>query len=174
MKYESLHNPKTTETLTILESTAEVFRFEFALAPRGEIAGAHVHPYQHQTLSVLSGTLHCVIAGEDVVLGPGESRVIAPGTFHHQANPTNEVVRAIEEFRPARRMHDFFRVLFALARDGHTDERGAPPLLLAAALFHEFADSIAPGSRAARLAIGVLAPFARLIGKDRLIRRYLV
>ena len=61
-----------------------------------------------------------------------------------------------------------------LARDGYTSRHGVPRPLVAAALFAEFSDSIAVASRVERLALAVLTPLARLLRRDRLIRRYLV
>lgn len=171
---ELLFNPRTTETLRVLTSTPEVFIIELSLSPRAAIAGLHVHPHQTQTISVVRGTLACHVDGQEVVLGPGASCAVPPGARHDQRNPGDEPAVAREEYRPAARMHDFFRVLFALARDGYTSRHGVPRPLVAAALFAEFSDSIAVASRVERLALAVLTPLARLLRRDRLIRRYLV
>lgn len=170
---ELLINPCTTERLTVLASTPEVFRISFELAPGERIAGLHAHPNQAQTLEVVDGTLACQVGDERVVLGAGAHHIVKPGVVHDQANPGDVPVTVIEEYRPARRMHAFFRTLFALARDGYTTRRGRPYPLVAAALFTEFADSISVASRGERIALAILRPFARLFRRDRLIRAYL-
>lgn len=170
---EILSNPRTQEKITVLESNEEVFRITFELPPRAQIAGTHRHPLQTQTLSVVRGELVCRVGDRTVTIRPGESHDVAPGVLHDQANPGAEPVEVLEEYRPARRMHAFFRVLFALARDGHTTRTGVPYPLVGAALFAEFEDSITAGSWLERAALIALRPFAGLFGRDRLIRAYL-
>ena len=53
-----LNNPVTGESMTVLESTPEIFKFKFSLGPHGSIAGAHFHPSMEQRVSVVSGELH--------------------------------------------------------------------------------------------------------------------
>jgi mannose-6-phosphate isomerase-like protein (cupin superfamily) len=171
--HEILHNPATTETIRVLESTPERFTIDYSLKPHAHIAATHIHPFQRQRFSVTAGTLVCMVDGKRVTLKAGESVVLDPGAVHDQANPHDVEVQVIEEYQPAARMHDFFRVYFALARDGLTNAAGMPPLLLTAAVFHEFRDSIQPGPRVLRVLVSLLAPVARLFGRDRVIRRYL-
>ena len=47
---EVITNPITGEVIRVLESTPDLFRFEFVLLPHGTVAGAHQHPYQQQTI----------------------------------------------------------------------------------------------------------------------------
>jgi Uncharacterized conserved protein, contains double-stranded beta-helix domain len=169
---ESISNPITGEVIKVIESTPEVFRFEFVLLPHGSAAAPHQHPVR-QTITARVGTLHTNVEGTDHVLKPGEAVVIEAGQTHTQWNPADTEVWAMEEFRPAGRMHDFFRVLFGLARDGLTNDKGVPSTLLAAALFAEFRDSCRPGRRIDRIVLGALRPLARLTGRDRVIQAYL-
>jgi quercetin dioxygenase-like cupin family protein len=168
---EIITNPATGEIIRVLASTREVFRFEFVLLPHGAVAGAHTHTV-HQTVTAKEGTLHLTVEGKHHQLAPGEALVVAPGQRHDQWNPADTEVWAIEEFRPAARMHDFFRVLFGLARDGLTDEKGRPGLLLTAALFAEFGDSIGVARLIDRIVLRVLRPLARLVGKHRIVEAY--
>ena len=167
---EILENPVTGETIRVLESSPEVFKMEFALRPHARVAGTHVHPGQDQRLSVEAGTLVCLVDGETKVVRAGESVLVPAGTRHDQANPHDVPVRAIEEYRPAGRIHDFFRVYFGMAREGLTDRKGVPSPLLAAALFAEFRDSVRPGPLGLRILIAVLSPLAALLGHRRRVR----
>jgi len=119
---------------------------------------------------VKSGTLVCHVAGKEVVIRAGESVLVPMGTPHDQTNPADVDAIAIEEYRPAGRMHEFFRAFFALARNGHTNAKGVPSPLFTAALFDEFGDSVLPGPLGLRVLIRVLAPLARLLGYRRTIR----
>jgi len=169
---EVITNPVTGEVIRVLESTPELFRMEFVLLPHGKVAGAHQHPVQ-QTIAAQSGTLHVSIAGTHHALEPGQAAVIEAGQTHDQWNPADTEVWAIEEYRPAGRMHDFFRVLFGMARDGLTNKKGVPRPLLASALFAEFSDSTRPAQRLLRILLAALRPLARLTGSHRVVQAYL-
>ena len=170
---EVITNPITGEVIRVLESTPDLFRFEFVLLPHGTVAGAHQHPYQQQTIEARVGTLHCSVEGTHHVLEPGQAVLIEGGQTHTQWNPADTEVWAIEEFRPAARMHDFFRVLFGMARDGRTNKKGVPTPLLASALFAEFSDSVRVGRPLDRMLLTALRPLARLAGSHRVVQAYL-
>lgn len=173
MQTEIIHNPITGETLYVLESSEEVFRFEYAIKPGGEIAAEHIHPDHEQRVSVVEGMLRCRVGTLEHRLRAGESAVIPPGVAHFQSNPTDLESRAIEEYRPAGRSHDFFRVAFALARDGHTDANGLAKPLIGAALLAEFAGFVRPTSPYLRFLFLVLGPVSKLLGHRRVIRKYI-
>ena len=173
MDDEVLENPVTGESMRVLESTAQTFKAQYSLRPHGEIPGEHFHPHKEQRISVLSGEMHVRVEGENRVVRAGETTTIPLGAAHFQWNPCDSEAVVIEEIRPAGRIHDFFKVLFGLARDGRTDGNGFPPLLLAAAVFSEFEDSIRPASRGLRLVCGMLGPMALALGYRRQIEKYL-
>ena len=173
MNNEKIHNPATGETLYVLESNEKVFRFEFAIEPGCEIAAEHVHPTQEQQIHVIEGELMVRVNGADQILKPGQTAVIPAGVPHFQANRTDRPVRAIEEHRPAGKAHDFFRVAFALAREGLTDDAGVPKPLIGAALMSEFNGFVRPTSVWLRFLFAVLGPISGLLGYRRIIRRYL-
>jgi quercetin dioxygenase-like cupin family protein len=173
MNEEILENPVTGESMQILESTAETFKVQYALRPHGEIPGEHFHPHKEQIVSILSGEMHLRINGVHRTIRAGESATVPAGARHFQWNPCDSEAVAIEEIRPAGRIHEFFKVLFGLARDGRTDATGHPSPLLSAALFSEFKDSILPAPLALRLLFGVLAPLASVLGYRRQLEKYL-
>lgn len=173
MYNEAINNPITGETLYILESNEDVFRIEFEIEPRSSIAAEHVHPYQQQTIYVVEGALGCRIDGKKRVLGVGESVTIPAGVSHSQWNPTNRHARAIEEIRPAGRIHTMFRVGFALASEGKTNAKGVPKPLIGAAFVSEFKDVVHPTSLGLRLMFGALGPLSRLLGYRQAIREYI-
>ncbi len=167
MSGEVLENPVTGESMEVLESTPETFRARYVMRPHSEIAAVHLHPKEEQRVSVLSGELHLRIGDAHRIVRGGESATVPPGTPHFQWNPSDSEAVVVEEFHPAGRLHDFFRVLFRLAQEGRTDEKGFPRPLLAAALFSEFRDSIQPEPRSQRLLLRALAPIASALGYRR-------
>ena len=173
MNDEILENPVTGESMRILESSARSFKVEYALRPHSEIPGEHFHPHKEQMISVVSGEMHLRIGGEQRIVRAGETATIPLGARHFQWNPCDVEAVVIEEIRPAGRIHDFFTVLFGLARDGRTDATGNPPLLLSAVLFSEFRDSILPASLGSRLLIRLLGPAALALGGRRQLAQYL-
>jgi len=173
MNEEILENPVTGESMRILESTAQTFKVQYSLRPHGEIPGEHLHPHKEQRISVLSGEMHLRINGEHRIVRAGQTTTIPVGARHFQWNPCDAEAVVTEEIRPAGRIHDFFKVLFGLARDGRTDGNGYPSLVLSAALFSEFQDSIRPAAPGFRLLIGALGPIALALGYRRQVEKYL-
>jgi len=173
MTEQILENPVTGESLRILGSTPDSFKVQYSLRPHGQIPGEHSHPGKEQRVTILSGEMHLRINGEERVLRAGESATVPAGARHFQWNPCDTEVVAIEEICPAGRTHEFFSVLFRLARDGKTDSQGRPSLFLAAALFSEFKDSVRQGPFAMRLLLDVLAPIASALGYRRELDPYL-
>jgi quercetin dioxygenase-like cupin family protein len=168
-----LENPVTGESMRILESTAQMFKAQYSLRPHGEIPGEHLHPHKEQRISVLAGEMHVRINGEHRIVRAGQTATIPIGARHFQWNPCATEAVVIEDIRPAGRIHDFFKVLFGLARDGRTDENGHPSLVLSAALFSEFRDAIRPAAFGLRLLFGVVGPIALAFGYRRQIEKYL-
>lgn len=173
MDEEILENPVTGESIRILESTPQAFKAQYSLRPHGEIPGEHLHPNKEQRISVLAGEMHLRINGEHRIVRAGETASVPVGARHFQWNPCDSEAVVIEEIRPAGRMHDFFKVLFGLARDGRTDGNGYPSLVLAAALFSEFKDSFRPAPLGMRLLVAVLGPIALALGYRREVEKYL-
>ena len=173
MQNEIIHNPVTGETLHVLESNENVFRFEYVIEPGCEIAAEHIHPNLEQRIQVVDGTLCCRVGGRELRLQSGESAVVPRGTAHFQWNPTNTETRAIEEYRPAGKAHSFFRVAFALASDGHTNKKGVPKPLIGAALLSEFDGFVRPTSAYLRILFAALRPFSFVLGYRRAIRTYI-
>jgi quercetin dioxygenase-like cupin family protein len=69
------------------DRSAPVLEFTNVLAPGARGPEPHVHTVQTETFHVVSGAMIARVKGqEDVVLGPGESIVIPPGTVHSFTN----------------------------------------------------------------------------------------
>jgi hypothetical protein len=98
----------------------------------------------------------------------GESFEIAPGVRHAWWNPSSsEEAQIVVEFRPALRTEDFLNSVFALARDGKTNEKGIPHFWQMAVLLAEYRDEFRPARipRAIEwLITRLVAPIARARG----------
>ena len=172
MNEETLVNPVTGEAMTVLESTPDVFKAQYALGPGRSIPGSHFHPGKEQRVCVISGEMHLLVDGVHRVLRAGESTTIPAGGHHYQWNPGDVEIVAIEEIRPAGRTHEMFATLFGLARDGGTNAKGYPSPLFAAALVTEFGDCLQPAPLFVRMLFRALAPLAAALGYGRKLERY--
>lgn len=100
-------------------------------------------------------------------VGAGETIDIPRNVPHYFWNDGNEEAHAIQEFRPALNIEDFFDTYFALARAGKLTEKGIPPNLFhMAVLIQEFDQVIRVMNppRLVQLLLITLAPFGRLLG----------
>jgi mannose-6-phosphate isomerase-like protein (cupin superfamily) len=156
MSDEVLENPVTGERMVVLVSTPECFKFKYSIRPHGSIAAEHFHPHMIQLMTVLSGEMHVRVGRKESVMRAGESATVPAGARHFQWNTCDVEVRAIEEYRPAGRLHDFFKVLFGLAKDGKLNARGFPPPMLGLAVFWQFKDSTQPASIGLRFISAIL------------------
>ena len=176
MAERTLRNPKTGETITFLKTARDtdgaLFQMSYKMAPHAAIADEHAHPHQEMTIRVLSGTLTCTIDGVDTDITAGSEAVIPAGANHFQRNDTEEEVHAIEEYRPALQMQEFFEVLIGWANDGKTNQAGLPSPLRLAVLHRYFHDSIRSSSRQRNVMAWFLAPFGRALGYDKEIAAY--
>jgi quercetin dioxygenase-like cupin family protein len=125
-------------------SDGEILRLEFFLAPGRVIAEEHFHPVQRERFEVVSGRVAGRVQGVAAVTGAGESSEIEPGVRHCWWNAGREEAHLVVEFRPALRTEDFFEEVFALAREGRTDEHGVPRFLDKAVLARKYRDEFRP------------------------------
>lgn len=177
MAARTLHNPKTGETITFhrtaRDTQGEVFEMSYRMSPHAAIADEHSHPYQDMTIKVLKGTLTCTVAGVDNSIGAGEEAIIPAGVDHFQRNDSDEEVHAIEGYRPALQMQEFFEVLIGWANDGKTNEVGLPSPLRAAVMHRYFRESIRSSSQRRNVMAWLLAPLGRALGYENEVKSYI-
>lgn len=163
-----IRNDKTGESLRVLESTREIVRFEFELAPGQAIPAPHFHPASEQHIEVLAGELHLYVDGEHRVVRAGDALSVPAGVTHYQWNPGEVPVCAIESYRPAGELHEMFETFFRLASDGMLRRGGgiASPLLVAA-FFAEFRSEVRAWPGIAQWGLDMLGPLARWLGHGK-------
>jgi mannose-6-phosphate isomerase-like protein (cupin superfamily) len=124
----------------------------------------HFHPRQAEHFEIREGTMRARVDGEERELRSGETLDIEPGVPHSMWNEGPGRARTLWQTRPALRTEDFFEALFRLAKDGE----GKPGALRTAVFANEFRDEFrttSPGPVVQALALGVLAPLGRLLGR---------
>lgn len=158
---------RTVFLQTAADTTGAYLRMESFHPPRQPAEPEHVHPFQESCCEVLSGTLHFRIAGRERVVKPGEIINIPRNVPHYFWNDGGEAAHAVQEFRPALNIEDFFDTYFALARDGQLNEQGIPVRMFhLAVLLREYDQVIrvTQPPRLVQLLLMSLAPFGRLLG----------
>jgi quercetin dioxygenase-like cupin family protein len=157
------------------DTGGKLLRLDFFVAPDGFLGNEHLHPRQEERIEVLSGALRCRVGGRERILGPGDAVAVHPGTPHTLWNEGTEEAHALVEYRPALRMEDLFETLFALGRDGKTDEEGSPGLLQGAVMLEEYEDEYRlarPSPPVQKAFVTVLAPIGKLLGYRARYPRY--
>lgn len=167
---DRIENARTGQRMTFLvtagDSGGELVRID-SYNPAGPFEPVHIHPEQDSSAEVLSGSLLFVIRGEEVRLGPGSRVEIPRGAPHTFRNEGPEEAHAIQEFRPALRIAEFFETLFTLAQRGELSADGMPSPLQSALSVPAFGREIrlaSPPWILQRLGLAPLAPLARFRG----------
>ncbi|MBA2663431.1 MAG: cupin domain-containing protein [Bradymonadaceae bacterium] len=91
--YPTLSMPRSGEHFQMLQSSHGSdghYRFLWTLSAGKKGPEPHMHPHEHETFEVQSGTLHIWLDGTLNVLGAGESLVVKPGVGHRFFNPGPE------------------------------------------------------------------------------------
>ncbi len=164
-------NSRTGQRTLFLRTSADTdgayLRTETFHPPHQPPEPEHVHPFQESRCEVLSGTLRFRIAGSERTVGPGQAVDIPRNVPHYFWNEGDEEAHAIQVFRPALNIEDFFDTYFALARAGKLNEKGLPNLLHMAVLLRAY-DQVIRATQPPRfvqmLLMWSLSPFGRLLG----------
>jgi quercetin dioxygenase-like cupin family protein len=144
VKGGQISNPRSGQSMTFIEMHEDLLRIETVNPPSTEREPLHVHPCQESGAEVLSGSLVFEVDGVRTTLAPGESISIPANAPHRFWNESSDDARAIQYFRPALAIGDFFETLFALAAAGKLDARGMPRPLQLAVMVPEFGREIRP------------------------------
>jgi quercetin dioxygenase-like cupin family protein len=168
---DTIENAVTGERLRFLRTArdtgGESVVVDVTLRPDGFVAGAHVHPHQHEEFHVLAGRVGFRLGRERVEKGPGDLVVVEPGTAHEFWNAGDEPARFVTVVRPALRFEQLIETMFSLAAEGKTNRKGMPnPLRLAVITDRHFDDVRLPFPPAflQRMAISLGAPLGRALG----------
>ncbi len=170
-RYRTTFNPATGEhiqyTVTGRESDGAVVRYRWVSDPGGRIVD-HTHPSCAEIFTILDGEATMTVAGERIVLGPGQSAVVPAGVVHSEANLSGEIVRGIVELTPASQTAELHDALAGISSDLPHTPTGAPksPLQLGAT-FWAFRDDIratSPPIWLQNIMLPILAGAARVVG----------
>jgi len=150
---------------TAAETGGEFLELDDFASPGNVPPVEHLHARQEETLEVVDGEMLARVGGKERIYRPGEVLVVPPGTPHTWRNAGDTPLQVRTRFRPAGQWERFFETVFGLARDGKTDESGAPPFLQLMAWVREYELFVPrPPPVIQRALAVVLRPVARLRG----------
>lgn len=164
------------------DTAGEYVRFEATVHPRSDSSEMdelshhrwlfdnpeeHLHPYQAESIEVLSGEYVVAMHGTEHPLTAGETITVPMHTPHRHWNPTRRPIRVAHEHHPARQSEAIIETYYALAQAGRTDEGGLPNPLQTAVVNDTYPGHVylttlpIPIQRAL---IALFAPVGRLMG----------
>src|SRR5262245_16618114 len=135
---ETIANPITGEQTTFVvtadSSDGALLQLDVVIAPGGTSPPPHVHRAFAETHDVREGRLGITMDGaERIVDAPGAIEIPA-GTPHTFRVVGDAPVRTVVDHRRPGRFEDFIDRIYALAREGKTDDKGAPKNILQTAV----------------------------------------
>lgn len=165
-------NPRTGQRSVFLQTARDtggkLFQMESFHPAHSPAEPEHTHPFQESRCKVLAGTLRFSVDGAEKAVKPGETLIIPPAVRHHFWNDGEVEAHAIQEFRPALNIEDFFVAYFALARDGKLNQAGLPKSTLQLAVLLKEYDRVIRATNPPRLLqqflMETLGPVGRLAG----------
>lgn len=165
-------NPRTGQRTVFLRTAGDtggtLLQMESFHPAHNAAEPEHIHPFQESRCQVLSGKLRFRINGLEQTVKPGETVIIPPGVPHYFSNDGDMETQAIQEFRPALNIEDFFVAYFALARDGKLNQAGLPKSMLQLAVLLKEYDRVIRATNPPRFLqqflMETLGPIGRLVG----------
>lgn len=142
-------NPIFKDTVTFLKSASETngtySECEVTLLPGGKNV-PHIHKKYTETFRAVRGNLGVKAGGKTIILKPGESFTVPIGMVHHFFNPGPVAIHFNIVFSPGFPGFEYMlRILYGMARDGQTDNKGILKNLSLTALVADIGDTALPG-----------------------------
>lgn len=129
----------------------------------------HIHPHQEEIIEVLAGEYAVAIEDTEHRLSEGEEITVPQNTAHRHWNPSADPVRVAHEHHPARDSAAHAEMMWRLAQEGKTNEKGIPNLLQFAVInkaYPGIAYTTAAPIPVQKAMIAVLAPIGRMAGYE--------
>jgi len=137
---------------------------EITLPPASAMPPPHIHPQQHETLTVGDGTLDVLLGRQWRTLLAGESLTIPPGSVHTFRNRSAQNVTFRSEHTPALGFQQYLERLYWLsAMNRIRGRRDLTSALYASLLLDTHRSDQVPARAGARIGVRALAQVARLL-----------
>ena len=170
-KNKVIRNPVTGQSIRFLQTSCDtegqLLEMESTFAPHSVEPLLHYHPKQHETFTVLEGSLQVRMNGEIRVLMEGATLEIPANTPHSMWN--SSCVKTVVNWKvePALSTEYFLETGMGLAVQGKVNKKGVPCLLQAVLLSEKYKHvfRLAKGPYVVQRAIfKILSPMAKWRG----------
>ncbi|WP_162817894.1 cupin domain-containing protein [Niabella yanshanensis] len=173
-------NPVIKDQVTFKQTAKDIkggiTRLEVTLMPGGGTP-PHYHRNFSETFIVHSGALTIQLKNRTLVLDAGHQLTVEPGQLHRFTNTTAAAVHFTTIVEPGSEgFENALHILYGLAGDNQTDDKGNPRSLLALAVISHISD-MRPGGAGALMIpfLGLLNFIAKISGYDKkLVARYCI
>jgi mannose-6-phosphate isomerase-like protein (cupin superfamily) len=163
MQKRTFFNPAINDTATFIETSEETNGKHSLIAIelyKSEGPPLHYHNAFSEKFEVTEGTLHLQIGKDRMILKPGNSATVPPGTAHKFYNPENDRVRFNITLEPGHvGMENFIKIIYSLAEDGLTNKKGTPKKFAHLAVILVMSDTNGSGL------LTFLSPIVRMVAK---------
>lgn len=126
--------------VTSEDSEGKILKVELHCKPGAQGPPLHYHPLQTEKFEVIKGALGLDDKGKKMVLKAGESYLVERNSRHrfYNVSDTEDVLVQVT-LEPALKTEFFFETMYALAKQGKTNDKALPknPLQFAA-IMHEY------------------------------------
>lgn len=139
----------TGEQITFLETAEETagkfLHIEVSLPAQGDGPPLHLHDEFEEEFEVISGQLTVKLGKEEVILQPGEKKLVTLNTAHTFTNNHDEPVVFRVRLTPPSQFEQSVRIHYGLIDDGLVDAKGNPKNLAHTALILSMQNTLVAG-----------------------------
>jgi quercetin dioxygenase-like cupin family protein len=179
-KNKVVSNPVTGQQIRFLQTSNDtegsLLEMESCYAPHSAEPMPHYHPKQHETFTVLEGSIQVRMNNKVITLHTGEQLEIPAHTIHSVWN-AGEVKATINwKVEPALITEYFLETGMGLAAEGKVNAKGLPTVLQTALLVRYYQNVFRltkPSYALQKILSGALAPVAKLAGYKAVYDKYI-
>jgi quercetin dioxygenase-like cupin family protein len=161
---------------TSCDTEGQLLEMESTFAPHSTEPIQHYHPKQHETFTVLEGSIRIRIDGKVKSLNAGETIEIPANTSHAMWNDSDTKAVVNWKVEPALSTEYFLETSMGLAAKGKVNKKGVPSIWQSALLAekYKYVFRLAkPSYLLQKCVFGVLAPVAKIKGYKAVYVEYI-
>lgn len=175
---KTIINPIIKDQVTFMQTAAatngRITTLQVTLMPGGGTP-LHYHKNFSETFVVVEGVLTITLKHKTISLTTGQKLTVEQGQVHRFSNESSEPVIFTTVILPGSEgFENALRILYGLAADHKTDEKGMPKSLLALAVVSTISDMRPAGAGVLLIPLmGILNLITRITGfHKKLVKRY--
>ena len=146
---------------TVEESEGRLTWIRIRLAAKGG-SEMHFHEGFSETFIARKGCLGLYLGNEPIIMAEGETFTVPPLALHRFFNPQEHPIEFDVKIEPgSRSFEEFLQIMYGLAREGKTTQKGIPKHPLAIGAIGQLGETLPPKGSFLHLA----SPLLRRLGR---------